>query len=166
LEFPAELHDLKAVYDVIYKLRLANGFKKSYINFGLLLNRQLQTPVLSLIADDDEADFACTAADGAISRLKCRCGDLVITHENGKTQIQPLMPEDALDNDTLVSVEALRQALPTVAIADRDAVWDANLHAIALQEWRLFSGSDESVLGLGSFDPPDDEAEWELMAGS
>ncbi|MEZ6093258.1 MAG: hypothetical protein R3C03_03325 [Pirellulaceae bacterium] len=139
---------------------------QSYINFGLLLNRLLGTQILSIISDDDECDFACTVGDGALSRLNCRCGDLLITYDDRTTQIQPLAPEFEDDDDFLTNLDDLRSAIPNIAIADRDLPRDSQLHAIAIQEWRRFGKSESLILGLGSFDPPDDEFDWQLIDGS
>jgi hypothetical protein len=166
LDLPAELNELESVYGYLNKLQLANSFKKSYINFGLLLSRLLGTEILSIISDDDEWDFACTVGDGALSRLKCRCGDLLITFEDGTTQIQPLVPEFEDEDEFLTNLDDLRSAIPNIAVADRDVPWDTQLHAIAIQEWRRFSNTDTPILGLGSFDPPEDEADWQLIGGS
>lgn len=166
LDLPAELNELESVYRYLNKLQLANSFKKSYINFALLLNRLLGTQILSIISDDDEWDFACTVGNGVLSRLNCRCADLLITYENGTTRIQPLAPEFDDDDEFLTSLDDLRSAIPNITVADRDVPWDSQLHAIAIQEWQRFSNTDTLVLGLGSFDPPADEADWELISGS
>jgi hypothetical protein len=166
LELPPELDALESIYNYLNKLQLANSFKKSYINFGLLLNRLLGLPILSFISDGDEWDFACTVAEGSLSRLKCRCGDMVITFQDDNTRIQPLVPEFEDDDEFLTNLDDLRTALPSVFVADRDVAWDAQLHAVAIEEWRLFGGTDTAILGLGSFDPPEDESDWELIGGS
>ncbi len=163
LDLPPELNILEQVYRSLDKLKLANAFKKSYINFGLILNGLLGQPVMSFISDDDEWDFACTIADGSLSRMKCRCGDLVIIYQNDDTSIQPLVPEFGEDEEFLSNIEDLRALLPNIRVSDRDTPWDSQLHAIAVEEWRNFSGAEELILGLGSFDPPEDEADWELI---
>ena len=165
LELPPELNTLESVYGYLNKLQLANSFKKSYINFALLLNRLLGMPILSFISDDDEWDFACAVADGSLSRLKCRCGDLVITHEDGNTQIQPLVPEFEGDEEFLTNIDDLRAALPDISVADGNVPLDSQLHAIAIEEWRLFANTGTMILGLGSFDPPEDESDWQLIGG-
>lgn len=166
LELPPELNALESVYDYLNKLKLANSFKKSYINFGLLLNRLLDVPILSFISDDDEWDFVCTVADRSLSRLKCRCGDLVITYQDGNPQIQPLVPEFDDDDEFLTNLDDLRTALPDVTVADRIVPWDSQLHAIAAEEWQLFGSTNTMILGLGSFDPPEDEPDWKLIGSS
>ena len=47
LELPYDLQSLERVYSGLGPLKLANGFKKSYINSALLLNRLLQVTVFS-----------------------------------------------------------------------------------------------------------------------
>lgn len=166
LELPPELHALELVYAQLNKLKMADSFRKSYINFGLLLSRLLGMPVLSFISDDDEWDFACTVAGGSLSRLKCRCGDLVITYQEGNVQIQPLIPEFEHDDESLTNLDGLRRALPGIFVHDRSVPWDAQLHAIASDEWKRFSSSDGMILGLGSFDLPEDEPDWTLIGSS
>lgn len=164
LDLPPELSDLQSIYKHLGSIDLANAFKRSYVSLALLLNRIFGTPVLSFVSDDDELDFACTADNDALSRLKCRCGDLVITFQDGSTQIQPLVPEFDDDEEFLTNLEDLSAAVPGVSIAARDVPWDTQLHAIAIEEWRRFADTDELILGLGSFDPPSDESDWELVA--
>ncbi|MEX0718581.1 MAG: hypothetical protein WD066_18455 [Planctomycetaceae bacterium] len=166
LELPAELADLERVYSHLDDLGSSNSFKKSYINFALLLNRLLATPILSCVSDDDELDFACVVADGSLVRLKCRCGDLLITYADGKTSIQPLLPEFDDDEELSADPTELRGALPGVEVADRPMSWESRLHAIAIKEWRRFNGTETTILGLGSFDPPEDESDWQLVGSS
>ena len=166
LELPSDLSALEAFYGFLQKHGLADSFKTSYINFGLLLNRVLGMPVLSLISDDDQMDFAATACDGMLARLKCRCGDLIVTHDAGETQIQPLIPEFEEDEEFLTNLEELRVAVRGATVADRNRPWDSRLHGIAMDEWKRFANTDALILGLGSFDPPDDERDWRLLGES
>ena len=163
LEFPAELNDLESVQGYLSKRKLANSFKTTYINFGLLLSSLLSTPILSIISDDDEWDFACFVDEGALQRLNCRCGDLLVTYERGETRIQPLIPPYETDDEFLTNLDDLRTAIPHITVDDRNVTWDTQLHAISIQEWRRFSGTDTLILGLGSFDPAKDEADWKLI---
>jgi hypothetical protein len=164
LELPPGLETLERLYARLGPLDFANGFKKSYINAALLLNRLLQMPVFSFASNDDELDFTCSAANGALSRLKCRCGDLMISYDDGKVQIAPLVPEAEEDDDQLTDTAALAAALPGLEVLPRDTPWNAQLHSVAIEELQSFAGINEPILGLGSFDPPEDESEWELVA--
>jgi hypothetical protein len=165
LELPPGLETVEGLYARLGPLNLANGLKKSYVNAALLLNRLLQMPVFSFASNDDELDFTCSVANGALSRLKCRCGDLMISYHDGKVQIAPLVPaEGEGDEDLLTDVSALTAALPDVEVLPRETPWSTQLHSIAIEELQSFAGINETILGLGSFDPPDDEAEWELVA--
>lgn len=166
LELPSSLEIPERVYAQLLRLKIANGFKKSYINFALLLNRLLSAPVFSFASDDDGLDFTCSAADGALSRLKCRCEDLVICYDHGKIQIVPLAPEDnefEEDAGCLTDTATLKAALADVEILPRDTPWNSQLHCIAMEELQLFAGIKRTILGLGSFDPPEDESEWQLI---
>lgn len=164
LELPSGLEALERLYSRLGPLNLANGFKKSYINAALLLNRLLQVSVFSFASNDDDLDFTCSAANGELSRLKCRCGDLVISYDNKKVQVVPLVPEDEEDEDLLTDTAALKSALPEVEFQPRETPWNTQLHAIAMEELQTFAGIKESILGLGSFDPPEDESDWNLVA--
>jgi hypothetical protein len=37
------------------------------------------------------------------------------------------------------------------------------LHWIAIEELLAFAGVKDTILGLGSFDPPADESDWQLV---
>jgi hypothetical protein len=156
------LEVLERLYSRLHRLKFANGFKKSYINAALLLNRLLQLPVFSFVSDDDGLDFTCSVTKGALSRLKCRCGDLVISFDNKKAQIAPLILEE--DEDALTDTASLGGALPDVEILPRETPWNTQLHSIAIEELRVFAGIKQAILGLGSFDPPEDESDWQLVA--
>jgi hypothetical protein len=95
--------------------------------------------------------------------LRCRCGDLLISYDHGHVQIAPLVPEVEEDESLLTDTAALKSALPDVDIRPRETPWNSQLHRIALEELRAFAGLEETILGLGSFDPPDDESEWQLI---
>jgi hypothetical protein len=164
LELPSDLGLLERLYSRLGPLNLANGFKKSYINAALLLNRLLQVPVFSFASNDDDLDFTCSVSAGALIRLKCRCGDLVISYDNSKLQIAPLVPEAVEDEDLLTDTVALKSALPGAEILARETPWNTQLHAIAIEELQKFAGIKEAILGLGSFEPPEDESEWQIVA--
>lgn len=163
LDLPADLDVLERVYEQLGPLKLANGFKRSYINAALLLNRLVQLPVLSFVSDDDQLDFTCSVSAGALDRLRCRCGDLLIAYDGKKAQIAPLVPEAEEDEDLGTDTAALTSALPDVQVLPRETPWNTQLHAIALEELQAFAGIKEGFLGLGSFDPPADEADWQLV---
>lgn len=54
--------------------------------------------------------------------------------------------------------------MPELEILPRDTPWNTQLHCIAMEELQRFSGIKEMILGLGSFDRPEDESEWQLVA--
>src|SRR5262249_30913470 len=114
LDLPPDLQVLDRLYSQLSALKLADAFKKSYINAALLLNRLLQVPVFSFVSNDDGLDFTCSASNGVLSRLRCRCDDLMITFSENKVQIAPLIPEDAEDDDLFTDTAALTAVLPDV----------------------------------------------------
>ena len=164
LELPPGLETLERLYTRLGPLNLANGFKKFYINAALLLHWLLQVPIFSFATNDDELDFTCSAANGALSRLKCRCGDLLISYDNKKVQVAPLVREAEEDEDLLTDTSSLKSALLDLEVLPRDTPWNTQLHGIAMEELQTFAGIKETILGLGSFDPPEDETEWQLVA--
>jgi hypothetical protein len=163
LELPTGLEVLKRLYSRLGTLNLANGFKKSYINAALLLNRLLEVPVFSFASNDDELDFSCSAANGALSLLKCQCGDLLISYDNNKLQIAPLVPEAEEDEELLTDTTGLKSGLSDTEILPRETAWNTQLHWIAIEELLAFAGVKDTILGLGSFDPPADESDWQLV---
>jgi hypothetical protein len=163
LELPAGLEALEHLYSQLVRLNLANGLKKSYVNAAIMLNQLLQMPVFSFISNDDEFDFACSVADGKLSRLRCRCGDLMIFSDGRRTEVLPLVPEFEEEAE-LTDESVLKAALPDVAVLPREMPWNPQLHWIAMEELKSFAGIKEMILGLGSFDPPEDESEWKLLA--
>ena len=68
------------------------------------------------------------------------------------------------DEDALTDTASLRSALPDVEILPRETPWNTQLHAITIEELKVFAGIKEAILGLGSFDPPEDESDWQLVA--
>ena len=68
------------------------------------------------------------------------------------------------DEDLLTDMSSLGSALPDAEILPRETPWNTQLHAIATEELQAFAGIKEAILGLGSFDPPEDESEWRLVA--
>jgi len=166
LDLPAEMGDFASLYDHLYELDLANSFKKSYINFAPLLNELAAQPVLSIATDDDELDFACTVADGQVTRLVAHCGDLIVTSVDGTPHVQPLVPEFEDDADFLSDTSAIHANIPNATVYDRTVEWPTQLNGVAIQEWLAFSEFGQPIIGLGTFDPPTDEADWELVRSS
>ncbi len=164
LELSSGLESLERLYSRLVPVNLANGFKKSYINASMLLNRLVQVPVFSFASNDDELDFTCSTASGSLSRLKCRCGDLVISYDKQGARIAPLVPEAEEDEEFLTNTALLKSVLPDVEVLGRETSWNTQLHWIAMEELQAFAEIKEMILGLGSFDPPEDESEWQLIA--
>jgi hypothetical protein len=74
------------------------------------------------------------------------------------------VPEAKEDEDLLTDTSSLGSALPDAETLPRETPWNTQLHAIAAEELQAFAGIKEAILGLGSFDPPEDESEWRLVA--
>jgi hypothetical protein len=164
LELPTELAILEKLYSQLFQLKLADSFKKSYINFAILISRILQTPILSFATDDDGLDFTCSVENGALSSLKCRCEDLLITFNNNKLQIAPLILDDVEDENLLTDTNSLQIAVHEAHVLPRETPWNSELHAVAIEHFKKFTGYNQTILGMGSFDPPEDDSELQLIA--
>jgi hypothetical protein len=160
LDLPTELSALSQFYQILGRLNRANGFKRSYVNLALLLSQRLSTDVMSFVADDDGLDFACTVRGGALTRLRFRCVDLLVTYTPSGLLIEPSFSEDEPDADWLTDLADLRAALPSAEIKERTVPMPTALHALATREVAGFTGVTQPILGLGSFDPPQDERQW------
>jgi hypothetical protein len=167
LELPPELGVLNEFHDLLARQKRANGFKRSYVSCALLLSQLLGTEVLSLVTDDDQLDFACRARGGAVTRLHFRCEDLQATYTPDGFWIEPMFSEDEPDDDEgelLTDLAELRAAIPSAMVADRTWPMPTQLHELAMREVAAFTGEARPILGLGSFDPPEDEAQWRKIA--
>jgi len=160
LDLPSELGLLNEFYQVLVRLNRANGFKRSYVTFALLLSQRLATDVMSFVADDDQLDFACIVRGGAVTRLHFRCEDLLVTYTPSGLLIEPMFSEDEPDAEWLTDLEALRAAIPSAVVKERTLPIPTALHSLAMREVAEFIGATQPILGLGSFDPPEDEHQW------
>ena len=160
LDLPVELSDLNLFYQVLVRLNRANGFKRSYVSLALLLSQRLSTDVMSFVADDDQLDFACTVRNGAVTRLHFRCEDLLVTYSPSGLLVEPLFSEDEPDAEWLTDLVDLKAALPFAVVKERTMSIPTTLHSLATREVAEFTGVTRPILGLGSFDPPQDERQW------
>jgi hypothetical protein len=164
LDLPQSLDSLELIYKFLMQVKFAESFKKSYINFCCRLSELLSTNVFSFVSDDDQYDFACSASNGVLRRLKCRCADLNIFYDGTKTQIIPLMPESEYDSDYLTDVSGLKIHSPKLEVLARNTEWDLQIHSIATSEIKNFLNMNDSILGLGTFDTCSDASDWELIS--
>jgi len=164
LELSAELGVLNEFYQVLARLNRANSFKRSYINFALLLSQKLDSDILSFVADDDDLDFACTVRGGVLNRLHFRRADLLVTYSENGLLIEPLYPEEEEDVEWLTDLDFLKKAIPSAVIRERTLPMPTLLHSLVTREVAEFTGAPQPILGLGSFDPPEDEAQRRKVA--
>jgi hypothetical protein len=160
LDLPTELSRLNQFYEVLVRLNRANGFKRSYVNLALLLSQWLSSDVMSFVTNDDQLDFACTVRGGALTRLHFRCDDLLVTYSPERLLIEPSFSEEEPDADWLTDLTDLRAALPFAEISERTIPMPTALHSLATREVAEFTGVKQPILGLGSFDPPQDQSQW------
>jgi hypothetical protein len=89
LELGPHLNDVSKAYEVLRASGPCNGLKRSYVNLVELLSQSVSQPVLTIYADDDEADFACLAEGGRAVAMVARCDETVLRFENGSTNLKP-----------------------------------------------------------------------------
>lgn len=161
LELPCELTTLIAVKRFLLGAGISNGFKSSYVNFCLTLSKLLETSVFSFIADDEDLDFSCTATGGQLVRLNCRCEDLVVDFDAGRTRVLPLVFRDHHDgtNEFGTDLMALRR-IEGVEVRPPRTMNALPVHAVTRREFVRFIGSDLPFFGLGGVGSPDDFADW------
>jgi hypothetical protein len=125
LELSPDLAALSMLFEQLRQEGIANGLKRSYINLACILSSSLGLDVLSVYADDDGNDFACLAAQGKTARIAARCGNQVVGFENGQVSRTVLESDDVI------------------------------LHQIVSRQFESFTGHPASVIGLGSFNTPE-----------
>jgi hypothetical protein len=155
-DFPLDLPDglgaLTRVYAALQSARLANGFKRGFLNANLFISKILQRPVCSFYCDDDDLDFACVSDNGVLQRLRCECGDLEIVYRNGRVTIQPLQLEIEDDEGDLTDFRQLHDPEAGIAVVERNKEQSTLLHFVAGSELATFLDIPTAPLGLGSFD--------------
>jgi hypothetical protein len=151
LDLPDDLGALTRVYAALQSARLANGFKRGFLNANLFISKILQRPVCSFYSDDDGLDFACVSDNGVLQRLRCECGDLEIVYQNGRVTIQPLQLEIEDDEGDLTDFRQLHDPEAGVAVMARNKEQSTLLHFVAGSELATFLDIPTAPLGLGSF---------------
>jgi hypothetical protein len=161
LELPHEYSTLRAVERFLLGVGISNGFKSSYVNFCRTVSSLLETPVFSFVADDELWDFSCTVSGGQLVRLKCRCEDLVIEFDSGRTRVLPLSFRDHHDDSDEFGTDltALRR-IEGIEVLPHRTVKRLPVHTVSRHEFVQFAGSDLPFFGLGDIGTPDDLAEW------
>ncbi len=152
IDLPDDLGALTRIYAALQSARLANGFKRGFLNANLFISKILQRPVCSFYSDDDGLDFACVSDNGVLQRLRCECGDLEIVYENGRVTIQPLQLEIEEDERDLTDFRQLHDPQAGVAVMERNKERSTLLHFVAGSELATFLETPTAPLGLGSFD--------------
>ncbi|NVZ50121.1 hypothetical protein HX792_07235 [Pseudomonas sp. B6002] len=148
LELPEQLAALSRVYTVLESARLANTFKRAFLNLNLALSKSLQLDICSVCTDDDGLDFVCISSKGELQRLRCVCGDLEITYEPGTVTVQPLLLEGVEGCD----VSSLHDPENGIQVLRRDRAPSSLLHGVASAEIMGFLKTESPPLGLGCLD--------------
>ena len=164
LELPPALESLERLYLAARGSETRERFQEVLHQHRAAAQSPPQVPVFSFASDDDELDFACSASDDALSRLKCRCGDLVVSVRSHQAPGRAAgaggrRGRGPADRHVEPQLGAARCGHPSARTP-----WNTQLHAIATEELQAFAGIKETILGLGSFDPPEDEPERRLVA--
>jgi hypothetical protein len=152
IDLPDDLRALTRVYAALQNARLANGFKRGFLNANLFISNILQQPVCSFCSDDDGLDFACISDNGVLQRLRCECGDLEIVYQDGRVTIQPLQLEIEDDEGDLTGFRQLHDPEAGVAIMERNKEQSTLIHFVASSELAAFLEIPTAPLGLGTFD--------------
>ena len=152
IDLPDDLWALTRVYAALQNARLANGFKRGFLNANLFISNILQQPVCSFCSDDDGLDFACISDNGVLQRLRCECGDLEIVYQNGRVTIQPLQLEIEDDEGDLTGFRQLHDPEAGVAVMERNKEQSTLIHFVASSELAAFLEIPTAPLGLGTFD--------------
>lgn len=105
LELGPHLRSLADAHDNARVAGGANGLKRSCVSVAAALSEALGQPVLSIYADDDDADFACLAAGGTASVVTALCGDSVVRYANGTTEVAPAGEEFMLHQNAVEAFE-------------------------------------------------------------
>jgi hypothetical protein len=148
LEIGSDLSPLRLVYRALEGARLANSFKRGFLNLNLLLSKALQMSVCSFCSDDDGLDFFCESESGRLRRIHCECGDLEIVHRDGEVTVQPLLLEDGEPTD----ISHLHDPQGHITVLERNVDQSPALHRVVSNEVASFLGIEQPPLGLGSFD--------------
>jgi hypothetical protein len=151
LELGPGLEPLNAIYRALEKCRLANSFKRGFLNLNLALSNALQMSICSFCSDDDELDFVCQSYGGQLQRLHCECGDLDVVYDKGKVTVQPLLLEDGEPTE----ISHIHDPRSGIIVLDRNMNPSPLLHFVACKEVTAFLGVQEPPLGLSSFDGMD-----------
>ena len=161
-ELPAETKTLTSFYLFLKQEGSEHGFRRSYITFATLLSKLTESRVLSFVTDDDELDFVVQAENGILHSIDCRCEDLLFHYDASGTCITPLIPDSEDEAEYLTDPDELIKTAPGITIRS-GIIWPTSLHSIATKNVKAFSNYAGDMLGLGSFDTPQDEKYWKLL---
>ena len=162
LETP--IADLDAAAKAFRDTGHANAFKRGYVNLALIVAKALGSRTLSFVADDDELDFSCIASPAGIERVSCLAGDILLIWETGKITVEAFSPEFEEDADFLTDLLPFRDAIPSATFIDRERQIPSDLHAQIRIEIARFLGVEDSIIGIGDFDPYEEDS-IELVSG-
>ncbi|WP_395942585.1 hypothetical protein [Brevundimonas sp.] len=128
IELPEHLAALQTLYDELSKLKSASGLKRGFVNVSERISGVSRATVLSIYADDDEADLAIVSSDGVVVSVRGRSGDGMIAFSaGGEASLQVVVEDD-----------------------------EAPLHQTAAQVFGEVFGVDGVSIGMSSWDPPKD----------
>ena len=92
LELGPHLQTVTAAYNVAVTGHVADGFKRSYVNLAESLSAKLGQSILAVYTNDDYADFACIASQGALVQMTALCGEQIIRFSH--STIETVEPDD------------------------------------------------------------------------
>lgn len=147
-------HFLNPLYEVLRKAGAANTFRRGFVNLNLIFSKTLNLPVLSFVSDDDETDFAIQSTSGVLEKLHFRADDIEVVFQEGQIHIYPLQ---SVEDEPIFDL-SLFNSTPYV-VHPREREYSSLIHNFASAEVKTFLQTEESVLGLNTFDGPTNSIE-------
>lgn len=137
------------------------------VELAVKLSHSILLPVLTIYADDDEADIAAIAEGGKLISLQefRRYGDLIL--EEGKLTFQELLFEE--EPDIAEEFQHIKKKIQTLLLETGFALhfpepipFSSDLHRIARSKANAYLGRAPELLHLGSFEDYDSDlkSEW------
>ncbi len=139
---------LNDLYEGLKKSSAANSFKRALVNLNKIVSEKLCAEVLSIASDDDGLDLAVKSNNGVLQDLRFRAEDIEILYDSKSIIVQPLLTEE---DESFVDLNNFQSE--AFELKERNKDFCTELHYIALKSVQAFLGTNEKVLGLGSFDP-------------
>jgi hypothetical protein len=130
------------------------------LNLGLQISGLMACRTCSFVTDDEADSLFAVCDRGRVVRVRCVRQDLDMTWAAGSLDVYPMVPSDE-DPETAemflarTATDALA-AIAGVRVHAREREWSNRLHGMVLDELGAELRSPEPIVGLGTWDPPQD----------